>query len=127
MDPRSSSGATSHSVFRLVYTSTAVASFTEDQLSDLLSRARTRNSQAGITGALVYREGAFLQVIEGPEEAVRSLYYGSIQHDARHKECLVLWEGEAEVREFEDWTMSFYRLAAGELPGHRSLDDLLMQ
>ncbi len=97
----------------------------EEELTELLQRARQHNGSIGVTGALVYRGEVFLQVLEGPKEVVRSLYYDAIQHDTRHKECLVLWEGPAQVREFEDWSMGFYRLAVGELPGHRSLDDLL--
>lgn len=113
-------------VFRLVYTSTAAVPMPEEELTDLLRKSRRRNNMLGVTGALVYRDGNFLQVLEGPEGAVRSLYYNGIQHDTRHKECLVLWEGEARMREFDDWSMGFYSLAAGELPGHRSLDDMLL-
>ncbi|MCX6594352.1 MAG: BLUF domain-containing protein [Acidobacteria bacterium] len=113
------------SIFRLVYTSTASTPMREEELTTLLSKARDRNESLGVTGALVYRDNSFLQVLEGPEEAVRLLYYGSIESDARHKECVVLWEGEAQKREFDDWTMGFYRLAGGELPGHRTLDELL--
>ncbi|MCX6599442.1 MAG: BLUF domain-containing protein [Acidobacteria bacterium] len=126
MDRFSQPPALPDSVFRLVYTSTAAAPMFEEELTELLQKARRHNGLLGVTGALVYREDTFLQVLEGPEEAVRALYYGSIQNDTRHKECLVLWEGAAQVREFDDWSMGFYRLAAGELPGHRSLDDLLL-
>lgn len=113
-------------IFRLVYTSTATTPMPEEELTALLQQARRCNGVLGVTGALVYREDSFLQVLEGPEAAVRALYYDHIQHDTRHKECLVLWEGVTSVREFDDWSMGFYRLAAGELAGHRSLDDLLL-
>lgn len=125
MDVTSEPGA-AEAVFRLVYTSTATVPMPEEVLTNLLQKSRLRNDTLGVTGALVYREENFLQVLEGPEGAVRSLYYDCIQHDTRHKECLVLWEGEARVREFDDWSMGFYRLAAGELPGHRSLDEMLL-
>lgn len=60
-------------MFRLIYVSSATAPFTEQQLEELLQESRRNNLSADITGMLLYREGKFMQTLEGPEVAVKKL------------------------------------------------------
>jgi hypothetical protein len=39
--------------------------FSEGDLVELLTQSRENNTLAGITGLLLYKEGKFLQVLEG--------------------------------------------------------------
>ena len=57
----------------VVYSSTAVVPFSDHDLFELLEHSRENNARDGLTGMLLYRDERFLQVLEGPEEAVRRL------------------------------------------------------
>jgi hypothetical protein len=72
-----------------------------------------------MVGFSVYREGNFMQLIEGPQESVHSLH-AKISIDPRHRGLMTLLQGHQEKREFQDWAMGFQSLdAAGvrQLPG----------
>ena len=51
---------------RLIYTSRFSQSVTTKDLQDILERSRSKNPSYGITGALSYSPGWFLQALEGP-------------------------------------------------------------
>jgi len=104
-------------MFQLVYSSTELCPFSADQLKVLLEKSRERNQQAGITGMLLYQRGRFLQVLEGEEEAVRTVA-ARIERDSRHGWISVLHEGTSERREFPDWSMGFRNLDDEPLRGH---------
>ena len=70
-------------VLQLGYASAATVEFSDDDLRELLAKSRSNNMAAGITGMLLYHEGSFLQVLEGPSEAVEHLY-ARIRRDKRH-------------------------------------------
>jgi hypothetical protein len=74
----------------------------------------------GITGLLLYKQGLFLQVIEGEESLVRQLYT-LISMDRRHHSLLVIDEWSIAARTFPDWSMGFRNLDDPEvqrLPGY---------
>lgn len=107
----------------LVYVSSAVKLFSDEELIQLLEASRQNNSKIGVTGMLLYKEGNFMQLIEGPEESVRSLH-AKISIDPRHSGLITLLQGHQEKREFQDWAMGFQSLdAAGvrQLPGYSDI------
>jgi len=55
---------------------------------------------------LLYRDGNFLQVLEGPEAAVKDTLR-RIEQDERHKGILVMKTSPITERNFADWTMAF--------------------
>lgn len=93
-------------VFQLVYASAATDACTREELVTLLTQARARNEACRITGMLLYREGRFLQLLEGDEQAVRRLY-AAIRLDLRHRDVTMLCEGRRLLRQFPRWSMSF--------------------
>lgn len=99
----------------IVYVSAARHPFTPAELEALLEKSRANNRRDGISGVLVYRDGDFLQVLEGPEAAVRRTY-ARIAADARHGGVIVLDESEIAERNFGDWSMGFRRVPAAERP-----------
>ena len=111
-------------VYRLIYVSSAVEYFDEAALADLLAQARTNNARLGITGLLLYGEGAFLQLLEGPRDAVESLY-ATIREDSRHTLCMVLDEDAHVPRLFGDWRMAFHRLSRETLAMDEGFSDFL--
>ena len=100
-------------MFYLVYVSVAAENVSRDELLEILARSRTKNAEAGITGMLLYKDGNFMQVLEGEEQAVRDLY-DRIRRDPRHLGIVTLVEGQRDERCFGDWSMGFQDLGAPE-------------
>jgi hypothetical protein len=100
-------------LFSLTYVSSAVRAFSEEELEDLLSTSRENNARLGITGMLLYKDGNFMQVLEGDEEGVRELYE-KIARDPRHGGEIVLQQGHSEERNFPEWKMGFRNLNSPE-------------
>lgn len=93
-------------MFYLVYVSSAVGQFSKDQLLELLELSRVNNTSLGITGMLLYKDGNFMQILEGERDTVLALN-GKISRDPRHTGILALLKGEAAERQFPAWTMGF--------------------
>ncbi len=93
-------------VLRLVYSSRALVPFDSASLTELLQAARVNNERCNVSGMLLYADGTFLQVLEGDEEVVESLF-AVIESDTRHDETRVLLRVQGTPRSFGDWTMGF--------------------
>ncbi len=93
-------------VFHLVYISHAAEDISYTDIRDILSVSRKNNAQENVTGLLIFREGYFLQLLEGSETAVKKIL-GQIMMDDRNHSLRVLIEAEGEQRLFEDWQMAF--------------------
>jgi hypothetical protein len=107
-------------MFHLVYASSASQLFTTPQLEALLDQARQSNTKLDVTGMLLYKDGNFMQVLEGEQEVVMKLA-GHIEEDLRHKGVLVLLRGTSESRLFPDWSMGFRNLTdqnVAKTPGY---------
>ena len=92
---------------QIVYTSGARQEFSATDLKKLLVAARMRNKAVGVTGMLVFHDGAFLQAIEGEKRAVNEIF-ARIQNDPRHGDLVVLHRGPGrEQRVFGEWSMGF--------------------
>lgn len=92
----------------------AYTSLTRDRVSrtgilDILRTSRAHNVPRGVTGALLYADGAFLQVIEGPPDAVDEVY-GRIRQDPRHDRVMTLLDAAVETRAFPEWPMGLLRI-----------------
>lgn len=106
----------SGALHRLVYMSNAVGVLRADELDRIYLRAKSANTRAGITGLLLFYEGAFLQALEGPAAGVASLAE-KIRRDRRHSGIITLESGPIEERGFPDSPMRFVaarNLSAGE-------------
>lgn len=73
-------------------------------LAGILSAARRNNPRLGITGALVCRHDLYLQLIEGPGEAIDALY-AQIEADDRHFDVRLLLSEAMGERLFPNWAM----------------------
>ncbi len=80
-------------------------------LNEILDVSRHKNRINDVTGMLLYIDQGFVQVLEGPEAAVRETYYGHIVHDRRHTASRVLIEQKTDKRLFAGWSMGFDRLS----------------
>lgn len=90
----------------LVYLSRATQPFSDAELLDLLTQARLHNASQDISGLLVYGNNQFLQVLEGEEKPIRTLYE-HIRKDPRHHDVITYADKDIAVRAFPDWGMAF--------------------
>lgn len=94
----------------LVYVSRATDLLDDDALEAILHDARRRNTEVGITGILVYRDGRFVQLLEGPADAVDETL-DRIRGDRRHQDVVELDRNVTETRWFPDWSMAYEPLS----------------
>jgi hypothetical protein len=107
----------------LVYLSAATVSFSSEDLTKLLTKARVTNFQLNISGMLLFKDGYFLQLLEGDRGQVDALYKTIIK-DPRHRKAVVLSTAKLSERDFPDWSMGFYDARfqdTEKVPGFSSL------
>jgi hypothetical protein len=97
-------------LFHLIYSSQATIRLNQAGLVDLLKNARLRNEPRGLTGMLLYRDGLYLQFLEGKPDEVTGLL-DRLRGDCRHKNITILGEGNLPRRLFPDWSMAYKNLA----------------
>ncbi|MGR3700759.1 MAG: BLUF domain-containing protein [Paracoccaceae bacterium] len=88
---------------QLIYSSRPFG-FDDAILSQILLTARRNNANAHVTGCLICRGDLYLQLLEGPDEAVARLY-DSILEDDRHLEVTRRLHRQTETRLFDGWAM----------------------
>ena len=98
---------------QLLYISNTSADFPQSELDDILAASRRNNAARDVTGMLLYLDGAFLQVLEGPNDAVEEIY-ARIRRDKRHWDCQTLLNSGNAPRAFANWSMGFRELKPGE-------------
>jgi len=121
-------------LYHLIYVSKAVKPLSGEALNHLLLQSRRWNESVGITGMLLYIErhmmsqvtGRFMQVIEGNEADIKSLFE-KIKVDPRHHQITVLQQGNIGLRSFDNWLMGFKVMGWQEYmnrPGYLDMDEL---
>lgn len=104
----------------ILYVSSARELFSSAQLTDLLTGSRERNAAKDISGLLLYRDGNFMQLLEGPDAAVQATH-DRIQQDPRHHGVITMLNTPTDERIFPDWSMGFTDLddpSVADLPGY---------
>jgi hypothetical protein len=129
------------SLYRLIYRSREVISQVvpdagtdaglQRELNRLVADARARNKADNITGALLFSDAGFAQVLEGQRDVVERTF-DRIAMDRRHADVTVLSFTPTQRRSFPDWPLAFcgqtplvvadpfgYASGAGELSGQK--------
>jgi hypothetical protein len=101
-------------LLRLTYASRAADGLSRADLSDIARKAQTKNARLGITGLLLYVDGDFLQILEGPAAPVEAMFE-LIERDARNKWVTRLATERILRRAFGDWSMGCFEVDAGAL------------
>jgi hypothetical protein len=91
-------------MIRLLYFSQSKDVMSDEEVQSILQSSRRNNSALGITGVLVFGGGLFMQVLEGPEQAVLRLYV-KILDDRRHGNSQIIHITPTDKRIFEGWSM----------------------
>ena len=108
------------SLIHLVYVSSATHPFAQSELLYLLEGSRRNNQRTNLTGLLLYRDGNFMQVLEGEELEVMDTHQ-RISRDSRHGGLITLLNAPIAQRDFGDWSMGFRNLDSAEIrnvPGY---------
>ena len=97
------------SLNQLIYISQATRKMSSEDLMSIQKIAKTNNETMDVTGSLFYNGGWFLQVLEGPIEALNTLYK-KIEKDPRHKNSRIIHAEPAKFRTFTRWSMNMTNL-----------------
>lgn len=97
------------SLNQLIYISQATRKMSSEDLMSIQKIAKTNNETMDVTGSLFYNGGWFLQVLEGPIEALNTLYK-KIEKDPRHKNSRIIHSEPAKFRTFTRWSMNMTNL-----------------
>ena len=92
--------------YQIIYSSESATPMQMEDLEEILDDARSSNASKGITGALVYVDGVFLQILEGERDVVEDLMT-KIAKDVRHETVTVLRKAEISAADFKDWKMAY--------------------
>lgn len=90
---------------RVVYRSRQVGGLDPGVIVDEIALpAMRKNRSLFITGCLWFDRSSFIQILEGPDQAVADMY-ARILNDARHTDVETLLEDSPECRQFERFSM----------------------
>lgn len=93
----------------LVYVSLANQEMSDSHLQSMLKKAREKNHGLAITGMLLFRDGFFMQALEGEQKDIENLFE-TIAKDSRHRDVLLINNKTIKERGFPDWTMGFNKI-----------------
>ena len=88
---------------RVVYVSEKTDAF-DTTLKDIIASSKKNNPEEDITGCLLSGSNSFLQLLEGPEDFVDTLY-SKIRKDNRHGNVVTLCDEKIDQRLFLSWSM----------------------
>jgi hypothetical protein len=108
-------------VYSYVYLSRATDAFDENHLKEIVEISQRNNRRDNVTGMLLYKDGRFLQILEGSEERVKEIAK-RIEGDSRHEELTVIYDGTMPQL-FTDWSMGFANLNAEMFNNHPAVLD----
>ena len=109
---------------QLLYVSRSTAGVSPAELADIARLSSANNLRRGVTGALLYSNGFFVQMLEGDADTLDALLE-KIGTDPRHKDVQVLARKAAVGREFADWGMA--GLHEQDAPAHAARFQALSQ
>lgn len=102
------------SLIHLIYNSASTIPVSAQDLEMLLFKARNKNAALDITGMLIYVDGCFFQILEGPQDAVDALAT-TIKSDPRHTRMTTIIREPIAKRSFKEWTMGYARVDANQI------------
>ena len=82
----------------------------ESHINSILREANEHNSANDITGQLIYRNGIFVQLLEGRKEDVELILGRILLDHKRHENLKVLLKQPMKLRSFPEWSMAFVKL-----------------
>lgn len=110
---------------RIIYVSSARKLLDGDDLRQLVFEAAAKNEKLGITGAIAYKDGSFMQVIEGDENRIEQIF-SSIANDTRHHGIILIIDDNDEERHFPNQHMTVFSSSDTPLVGEQNISTTLL-
>ena len=92
---------------QIIYASRTCRSLDQGEIIDILRKSQAKNQKNKISGLLLYCNGQFLQLIEGPEKAVNELF-DTISNDSRHNGIEIIHKTNVESMVMPTWAMGYF-------------------
>jgi hypothetical protein len=94
--------------FSLLYVSHSLLELSQAirEVEDIVKVSRPRNASLSVTGALIFTEVHFAQILEGPQQGVDELMT-SICRDKRHRDVTIIHNGVVPARRFANWSLAY--------------------
>ena len=96
-------------MIRLIYFSTARLGLNREDLEIILSQSIASNIAHEITGILMFNGRNFMQILEGPRQAVQDLF-ARIMNDSRHTGVVLIKTDELAAFSYPVWGMKLKEL-----------------
>lgn len=93
-------------LYTLCYVSSCKNNLTVKDLEHLFRVNKRNNTEHNVSGILIYNNGNFLQILEGDEDLVQTLFK-KIRNDARHSNLITLINNPLDDRIFTDFDSGF--------------------
>ncbi|MDI1296127.1 MAG: BLUF domain-containing protein [bacterium] len=94
------------SLYQLMYISSVTQAVSVEDCRAIAQASAVSNSRDDVTGLLLFNSKRFLQILEGPRDAVERIF-ARIYDDPRHRAVVKLRERTIADREFGRWAMAF--------------------
>lgn len=101
-------------MYRLLYISYASPLMNNQELENILQKSRANNKKDEVSGMLLYHEGVFIQLLEGPEDSVKKIF-SKITLDARHENLFTLMASSGGGRLFKGCPMGYKELDTNDI------------
>ena len=93
-------------LYTLCYVSSCKNNLTVKDLEHLFRVNKRNNTEHDVSGILIYNNGNFLQILEGDQDMVKTLFK-KITRDSRHRNLIPLINNPIEERIFHDYDSGF--------------------
>ena len=90
----------------LCYVSSVKSTLTNLDIEHLFRVNKRNNTELNISGILIYNYGNFLQILEGDEQKINTLF-SKINQDSRHSNIIKLIDTSIEERIFDSYGSGF--------------------
>jgi len=103
-------------VYSLIYVSNTSKVLKKEGIEQVFDYTTAFNINHDISGFLVYKDGNFIQLREGNEKTIKSLYK-RIFKDKRHVNVITILEEEISQRYFDGYESGFFTSQNNKLTG----------
>ena len=97
-------------MIQVTYTSESAGAMASGDVFRIIEISAKNNAENGLSGFLIYLDGRFFQLLEGPEQAVDALL-AKLAEDHRHTSIKIVTRDPLDERTFPNWKMK--RLVPG--------------
>jgi len=92
--------------YSICYVSSLSTGISENEVKSLLEYSEESNKSKNFTGFLLFSEGNFFQVLEGPEDEIDALF-NKIKNDTRHYDIMRIFKKHLPLADHDGYKSDF--------------------